>query len=276
MKKIRKGKDININWQVRIDGQSRELSAYDLSLFLHHDAVALRMPLDFETDGDTIISSVLGKDQKHTGVYRLTLWLNKGLPNQSVLDNSNAFCLVPRTEQEGGEDDTNLNTETLNLTGELSTAPIKIIEAIASLIPTQVSPNTIGIDLKNKDGEVVLKLPFATARAAGVVNPTIYDRLINSLSGRNLGTFATFEELDQAVLRNTDYKYGVFVTYGFVNNYSGSVCCLSLPAGEELVVQYLFRVQNGKRTLFSRIAYCDPETGYYRTRGKQDIQNANI
>lgn len=276
MKKIRIGKDININWQIKIDGQSRELSAYNLSLFLHHDAVALRMPLDFETDGDTIISSVLGKDQKHTGFYRLTLWLNKGLANQSVLDNSNAFCLVPRTELEGGEDDTNLNTEILNLTGDLSTDPIKKIEAIESLIPTQVSPNTIDLDLKNKDGEVVLKLPFATARASGVVNPTIYDRLINSLPGRNLGTFATFEELDQAVLRYTDYKYGVFVTYGMVNDYSGSLCCLNLPAGEDLVVQYFFRVQNGKRTLFSRIAYCDPATGNYRTRGKQDIQNANI
>lgn len=121
MKNIRIGKDIALKWTVTVDGVSRDLSALDLRLFLHNETAGSAVELAFTTNVDVLRAEVLGRDQRNTGVYRLTLWLNKGETGQSVLDESTAFRLVARTEMEGGVDDNNLETESVELSGNLTT-----------------------------------------------------------------------------------------------------------------------------------------------------------
>ena len=121
MKNIRIGKDIALKWTVTVDGVSRDLSELDLRLFLHNETAGSAVELAFTTQTDVLRAEVLGRDQRNTGVYRLTLWLNKDEIGQSVLDESTAFRLVARTEMEGGEDDNNLETEVVELSGNLTT-----------------------------------------------------------------------------------------------------------------------------------------------------------
>lgn len=121
MKNIRIGKDIALKWTVTVDGVSRDLSELDLRLFLHNETAGSAVELTFTTQTDVLRAEVLGRDQRNTGVYRLTLWLNKDKVGQSVLDESTAFRLVARTEMEGGTDDNNLETEVVELSGNLTT-----------------------------------------------------------------------------------------------------------------------------------------------------------
>ena len=121
MKNIRIGKDIALKWTVTVDGVSRDLSELDLHLFLHNETAGSAVELAFTTQTDVLRTEVLGRDQRNTGVYRLTLWLNKDQAGQSVLDESTAFRLVARTEMEGGLDDNNLETEVVELSGNLTT-----------------------------------------------------------------------------------------------------------------------------------------------------------
>lgn len=121
MKNIRIGKDIALKWTVTVDGVSRDLSELDLRLFLHNETAGSAVELAFTTQTDVLRAEVLGRDQRNTGVYRLTLWLNKDKTGQSVLDESTAFRLVARTEMEGGVDDNNLETESVELSGNLTT-----------------------------------------------------------------------------------------------------------------------------------------------------------
>lgn len=123
MKRIRIGKDIHVSWEVTVDGIHRDLSVLDLSLVLGNELAGTEQSLPFTTDFDKVLAEYPGTAQGNTGVYRLTLWLNKGSEGQSVLDNSDAFQLVSRTEMEGGEDDNNLTTETVELSGNLEVNP---------------------------------------------------------------------------------------------------------------------------------------------------------
>lgn len=134
MRKIRIGKDIAISWRVLVDGESRALAGLDLTLELHDERRNTVRPIDFTTDGDRLLCTVRGTEQEGLGNYSLTLWLNRGREGQSVLDASDAFCLVARTEMEGGADDDNLVAETVELTGELRTDLIRELAELGRLL----------------------------------------------------------------------------------------------------------------------------------------------
>lgn len=151
MRKIRLGKDIRISWRVRVDGGSRDLAGLDLTLELHDERRRTVRTLDFTTAGDKLFCTVRGRDQAGLGAHSLTLWLNRGKDGQSVLDASDAFCLVPRTEMEGGTDNDNLATETVELAGDLSTdsVPHEVYERIEALEEAKVSLRVIGKTIEN-------------------------------------------------------------------------------------------------------------------------------
>lgn len=220
MRKIRLGKDIRISWRVRVDGGSRDLAGLDLTLELHDERRRTVRPLDFTTEGDRLFCTVRGRDQAGLGAHSLTLWLNRRKDGQSVLDASDAFCLVSRTEMEGGTDNDNLATDTVELAGDLTTA---------------------GLALPSED-----------------------------CGGNN-----SWEELDAKLIEHaaagTTKPHAVFGGAGA----AGSALAINLPYGEQ-IVQYIFRAQAGKRTLFSRVVYYDKSVNKWRTRGKSDIQNLNI
>lgn len=108
MRKIRIGKDIKIRWGVTIDGVVADPVVYDLTLELR-DAFGSTVEVAQPTLVDGLLETTFyGKDQKRTGAYRLTLWLNKGKEGQSVVDACDAFTLVSCSCDEGGEGDLDL------------------------------------------------------------------------------------------------------------------------------------------------------------------------
>lgn len=114
MKRIRIGKDIEIHWPILTNGQQVALEGRDLKLFVHLPS-HMDIPVDFTTEGNTAIFTISGTMQKSIGVYRLTMWENLQKSGQTAVDYCKAFELVPTTLLEGGEDESNLTTETVNL-----------------------------------------------------------------------------------------------------------------------------------------------------------------
>lgn len=108
MRKIRLGKDIKIRWGVTIEGEVADPAVYDLTLELR-DAFGSVVEVAQLTLVDGLLETTFfGKDQKRTGAYRLTLWLNKGKEGQSVVDACDAFTLVSCSCDEGGTGDLDL------------------------------------------------------------------------------------------------------------------------------------------------------------------------
>ena len=114
MKRIRIGKDIEIHWPILTNGEQVALEGRDLKLFVHLPS-HMDIPVDFTTEGNTAIFTISGTMQKSIGVYRLTMWENLQKSGQTAVDYCKAFELVPTTLLEGGEDESNLTTETVNL-----------------------------------------------------------------------------------------------------------------------------------------------------------------
>lgn len=114
MKRIRIGKDIEIHWPILTNGEQVALEGRDLRLFVHLPS-HMDIPVDFTTEGNTAIFTISGTMQKSIGVYRLTMWENLQKSGQTAVDYCKAFELVPTTLLEGGEDESNLTTETVNL-----------------------------------------------------------------------------------------------------------------------------------------------------------------
>lgn len=150
MKSIRIGKDINLAWTITIDGVSRDLAGLDLTLFLHDDVSGECRQIDFTTSFDTLRFTFAGTEQRNIGVYRATLWLNKGKSGQAVLDDSTAFRLVPRTEMEGGTDD-NVQTASVELSGNLANdgIPQELYERLEALEQAKFSVRIIGKTIEN-------------------------------------------------------------------------------------------------------------------------------
>ena len=114
MKRFRIGKDIEIHWPILTNGEQVALEGRDLKLFVHLPS-HMDIPVDFTTEGNTAIFTISGTMQKSIGVYRLTMWENLQKRGQTAVDYCKAFELVPTTLLEGGEDESNLTTETVDL-----------------------------------------------------------------------------------------------------------------------------------------------------------------
>lgn len=114
MKRIRIGKDIEIHWPILTNGEPVALEGRDLKLFVHLPS-HMDIPVDFTTEGNTAIFIISGAMQKSIGVYRLTMWENLHKRGQTAVDYCKAFELVPTTILEGGEDESNLRSETVDL-----------------------------------------------------------------------------------------------------------------------------------------------------------------
>ena len=104
MIKIRKGNDFVIVWQVIInkgDVTLEELENVDFELT---DQFGNLCPIEAEIHGEYAYIRFLGVDQKRTGEYKLTLWVNKGRRGQAVVDRCHVFALTPCTDKaEQGE-----------------------------------------------------------------------------------------------------------------------------------------------------------------------------
>lgn len=91
MIKNRIGTDITINWPITIDGEERDLSQLDLTLYVICNRYKKELP--FTTEGNTLTFTFFGKNQRVRGDYDLMLVLNEGKEEQVILDNKKAFNL---------------------------------------------------------------------------------------------------------------------------------------------------------------------------------------
>lgn len=98
--KLRIGNTINFKLRISRANEPYDLRDKNLLLVVTHErkqeAITLS-PSDFSIMGvnnNVIFWTFEGKDQKHTGKYIVTLYENRGLPNQAVVDFCDALTLV--------------------------------------------------------------------------------------------------------------------------------------------------------------------------------------
>ncbi len=106
MKKIRIGKDIKFKWAITTNNTEQSLTGRKLTLEIRHTNSSFCLDLTNRITisgekGNELNFVFKGKEQTQTGIYMLTLWENKGLDNQTVVDKTQAFELVKYTDMEG-------------------------------------------------------------------------------------------------------------------------------------------------------------------------------
>lgn len=123
MKKIRIGKDINLNWKITIPEGMDSLENLNLTLQMR-DSKGNKVDIDeFTIEDNTIKVGLRGTAFAYLGRYSFTLWVNKGDIGQTLVDCIDAFQLVSTTGQE--EDGCNcgcgcLDVSTVDLYGDLT------------------------------------------------------------------------------------------------------------------------------------------------------------
>ena len=164
MKRIRIGKDICIRWDITTDGAAIPLEGRDLRVEIKSPfRVVSNIP--FRVDGNTIIITYYGKEQKWVGEYSVTLWENKGKQGQNVVDAIKAFELVKTSPEEDDFENGDIQVESI----DLGTANLEILSGGAPVTPGEspdlsalqmkVDSNTTSIskinkELDNKDSEI--------------------------------------------------------------------------------------------------------------------------
>lgn len=101
IKRIRIGKDINVEWKVDVEGLKGMALAVELV-----DPKCGRTEVDMfdVSDDNTLMFSLKGTSFSLLGDYSIVLTKNKDQDGQSVLDATKAFTLVPTTDEERGCD----------------------------------------------------------------------------------------------------------------------------------------------------------------------------
>ena len=119
MKDIRINNDLSISWEIlTVSGEVYDLTGKDISVVLT-DWYGTQCPIEWTAEGNKILGTFYGKDQKRTGTYALKLTENAGKEGMRTIDHIEAFHLVQHSAQEGGEDCSHLSTETITLQSRL-------------------------------------------------------------------------------------------------------------------------------------------------------------
>lgn len=118
MEKIRIGNDIGIRWEIYVrDGE--DVAPYDLTgrtLKLYLSNMYQRLEhSEFSTDGNAVVFTFRGRDQRSLGRYRLTLVENDGAEGMHTVDECDAFELVRFSCFEGGNAESHVEIKRLTL-----------------------------------------------------------------------------------------------------------------------------------------------------------------
>lgn len=110
MRKIRIGNDL----QIRLHSEDATLEGRNLCVYL--STLFGRWEVtDFTVEGATLAFTFPGKEQRRTGTYVITVFENKDEDGMRAVDICEAFKLVARSCQAGGEDDCPGRLETVTL-----------------------------------------------------------------------------------------------------------------------------------------------------------------
>lgn len=116
MRKIRIGKDIEVRWRILTNGEPLPLAGRDLWLEIVNGYGRQGHEFSIE-DGNEVVFTFGGLEQRHPGVHTFTLWENRGKAGQTVVDSCDGVELVRSTCMEGG-DGGNVSSETSDLSTE--------------------------------------------------------------------------------------------------------------------------------------------------------------
>lgn len=94
MDTYRIGNTLNIQWSITTNGEAVSLSNRRLTLYMSDQYGSVRKITNFGTEGNKVLYTFPGIEQKRTGIYTLTLFENEGTSEQTVVDRCNAFRLV--------------------------------------------------------------------------------------------------------------------------------------------------------------------------------------
>lgn len=168
MKKIRLHNDIHVSWGITTNGKQESLEAKTLQVQLVVYNKVITIP-DFSIKGNVIFFEFSGSQQKYCGVYTLVC-RDTTNGNLSTIDKTEAFELVPHSEEEQGTDNPNVALEVVTLN-------------------TDRDSSTIGRAATIEIGEVKTLRSGAAAyvRNSGTTNAAVFDFGIPSGSNGNDG-----------------------------------------------------------------------------------------
>ena len=188
MKKIRLHNDIHVSWGITTNGKQESLEAKTLQVQLVVYNKVITIP-DFTIKGNIISFEFSGSQQKYCGVYTLVC-RDTTNGNLSTIDKTEAFELVPHSEEEKGTDNPNVALEVVTLN-------------------TDRDSSTIGRAATIEIGEVKTLRSGAAAyvRNSGTTNAAVLDFGIPSGSNGNDGMSGYGISAEPAsVTFNTDSK----------------------------------------------------------------------
>lgn len=188
MKKIRLHNDIHVSWGITTNGKQESLESKTLQVQLVVYNKVINIP-DFSINGNVISFEFSGSQQKYCGVYTLVC-RDTTNGNLSTIDKTEAFELVPHSEEEQGTDNPNVALEVVTLN-------------------TDRDSSTIGRAATIEIGEVKTLRSGASAyvRNSGTTNAAILDFGIPSGSNGNDGMSGYGISAEPAsVTFNTDSK----------------------------------------------------------------------
>lgn len=171
MKRIRIGKDISMRWEITTDGVAIPLDGRDLTVEIK-SPMGIENNIPYRVEGNILIMTYYGYEQKRTGEYSITLWEKKGKPGQNVVDVIRAFKLVETSQEEddfvGGDlqiESVDLGTENFDILTEGGYRAINIDTLQAEALEDSVNIN--GKTYSNES--FTITLPKANLDSAGVM-----------------------------------------------------------------------------------------------------------
>lgn len=119
MKVIRIGNDIKVMWSIYTeDGSPFSIAGLKLNLYLK-TIFGKKEIKDYEVSGNRVIWVFYGKDQSVTGKYSLELVVNDGEEGMITVDTAPFVKLVASCCHSEGEDEDNIQTETVELRSDI-------------------------------------------------------------------------------------------------------------------------------------------------------------
>ena len=172
MKRIRIGKDISMRWEITTDGVAIPLEGRDLTIEIK-SPFGIENNIPYRVEGNILIMTYYGYEQKRPGEYSITLWEKKGKPGQNVVDVIRAFELVRTSQEEndfvGGDlqiESVDLGTENFDILTEGGYRAINIDTLQAEALEDSVNIN--GKTYSNES--FTITLPKANLDTAGVMS----------------------------------------------------------------------------------------------------------
>ena len=125
---IRIGKDFNVRWSIRkrVDGERQpyELAGKELVL-QYRTPYGLKEATEWKTEGNTIVWTFRGREQKSLGLYELILTENGGKDGMVTVDTCRAFKLVAHSCEETDGSGGDIVIEDVVLESEVTFAALR-------------------------------------------------------------------------------------------------------------------------------------------------------